>query len=270
MTSIPTHASLTLNIEQAKNIGRLLQESREKLQLPIHEAADKLLLSKQQILGLEVGEIKSFYGAKLYAQAADKYAAHLSLSIVPSELLFEVTQSETLDTINPADVPSSSISTDVKPPAGKAKIKPSSNIVAVRLGLVCLLVGIITLQIATSVDTPINTEPLAAPPNNLPLTAVPAPEATTNSNIAPGTVQLHFSGTSWVQVVYANGTKHEKMYHQNDKLDLEPAKLQALIIGNASAVTLSNTEGEISLKAYVGSGSKVARIIGTEIRKLGN
>ena len=270
MTSIPTHASLTLNIEQAQNIGRLLQESREKLQLPIQEVADKLLLSKQQILGLEAGEIKNFYGARLYAQAADKYAAYLSLSMVPSELLFEATQKAATDTINPEDAQTSSVNVEDRSSDEKAKPVRSSNKIWVGLGLLGLIAGTISVLIATRVDTPTKTEPLAAPPNNLPLTAVPAPEATTNSDIAPGTVQLHFSGTSWVQVVDANGTKHEKMYHQNDKLDLDPAKLQALIIGNASAVTLSNNEGEISLKAYIGSGSKVARIIGTKIRKLGN
>ena len=270
MSSITTHANLTLNIEQAENIGRLLQESREKLQLPIQEVADKLLLSKQQILGLEAGEIKSFYGARLYAQAADKYAAYLGLSTVPSELLFEVTQSETPDTINPADAPTRSVNTDDRTPTGIAKPEHSSKTLFVGLGLISLIVGVISVMIATRVDIPIKTEPLATLPNNVSLPAAALPEPTTNNDVAPGKVLLRFSGTSWVQVVESNGTKQEKMYHSGEKLDLEPAKLQALIIGNASAVTLSNNQGEIGLKGFVSAGSKVARIIGPEIRKLGN
>ena len=279
MTSITTHASLTLNIEQAENIGRLLQDSREKQQLPIQEVADKLLLSKQQIIGLEAAEIKNFYGVRLYAQAADKYAAYLGLSTVPSELLFEVTQSETLDTINPANLPTLSVNADDRPSAEIAKPKRLLKILFVGLGLLGLIAGIISVLIATRVDTPIKTEPLspqprvtaqAAPePDKTSTPVAPVLEPTTDNDIASGKIRINFSGTSWVQVVDANGTKQEKMYHQNDKLDLEPTKLQALIIGNANAVTLSNNEGEISLKAYVGSGSKVARIIGPEVRKLG-
>ena len=94
------------------------------------------------------------------------------------------------------------------------------------------------------------------------------PEAT--SGIARGHIELKFTGSSWVQSVDTQGVKQEKIYRSGDTLALEANKLQALIVGNAGVVSISNAQGEISLKPYIGQNSQVARILGPDARKLGN
>lgn len=89
------------------------------------------------------------------------------------------------------------------------------------------------------------------------------------STVARGLVIIRFSGSSWVQVVYADGRKQQHTYKAGETLNVEPAKLQALIIGNAEVATAESANGAENLSAHVSPGSKVTRIIGPSVRVLG-
>lgn len=102
----------SLNLDVARNLGSLLRSGRESVKLTPQEVADKLLFSKAQVLGLETGETHFFYGDRLFAQCADKYAAFLGLAELPSATL--LTTEDPAIAINPTGA--ATIETEVKKP----------------------------------------------------------------------------------------------------------------------------------------------------------
>ena len=79
----------TLNQEMAITVGQQLKATRMGRGLTLQQAADPLLLSVRQIECLEAGDSALFYGARLYAQAADKYASFLHIDVMPSQMMLE-------------------------------------------------------------------------------------------------------------------------------------------------------------------------------------
>lgn len=77
---------VTLNDRYIKDLGHLLRESRERRGESIPEMGDKLLLSKDQIAGLENYTLSKFYGERHFAQALIKYAEFLNQPIERDEL----------------------------------------------------------------------------------------------------------------------------------------------------------------------------------------
>ena len=83
-----------LDTDYSKSLGSELKSAREARKLSINDAADILLLSRHQIMGLESGTTTFFYSSTLYAQAADKYAALLALKNRPSSALLASTEKD--------------------------------------------------------------------------------------------------------------------------------------------------------------------------------
>ena len=83
-----------LDTDYSKSLGSELKLAREARKLSINDAADMLLLSRHQIMGLESGTTTFFYSSTLYAQAADKYAALLALKNRPSAALLASTEND--------------------------------------------------------------------------------------------------------------------------------------------------------------------------------
>lgn len=94
MTPASKQLHRTLNAKAVYHLGQTFGIARESLNLSQQEVADKLLLSKAQIEGLEVGKQNCFYGAQFYAQCADKYAAFLGLAEQPSAQLLLTNDNE--------------------------------------------------------------------------------------------------------------------------------------------------------------------------------
>ncbi len=82
-------------------------------------------------------------------------------------------------------------------------------------------------------------------------------------------LKLTFSAPSWVQVVEQNGKRIEKVFTPQDSLNLDPATLATLVIGNARETKLFTNATEIDLSKYLNTGSGVARLNQSEIMKLG-
>lgn len=325
-----------INPECTRTLGAQLREARELRKLSTQDVADKLLFSKNQVIGLEAGELKYFYGTKLYAQAADKYAAFMELPQCPSAILFdfgcpEDTAIEAIAEAPAAAQKSSAPDTTVEPVVVEAAIAeatapqfktvtqtPATRMLARKPKRSALFWGVAAPAIVAGVfyqkltDTdaakpapvqaaeaeakpiptpaetaaPASTTPIAptqaAETALAPTTATPAKvvvveksepaskpvESAQNNAVPDGTIQLSFKGSSWVQSVDQSGSKQEKTYQSGDTLTLHPGKLQALIIGNASAVTVSSSKNPINLGTYVAQGSQVARLLGPQVRQL--
>ena len=301
-----------INLDNAKALGLRFCTERNARRESQQDIADALLLSKLQIIGLETGDKKSFYSAKMFGQAADKYAAYLSFEDKPSATLFS-TNNDNPDNsvahiIEPVTTEEAPIEVEeafianVEALSSDALPRKSRSFKTALLAIVAgsvIIIGYLAVPTEPTAAAP-QPEPVlkaaeASPPHNAILipaqtaAATPTPTAqaqaeqkepvkteavtkqtqTETSSVATGHILIKFSGSSWVQTVEKNGGKQEKIYKAGDTLDLEPAKLQALVIGNASSVTVSDSKADVSLKPYVASGSQVARIIGPDIRKLG-
>ena len=303
----PKHRPV-LDLDQAHSLGLRFCAERNARKLSIQEIADTLLLSKQQVLGLEIGDLKSFYGAKLYAQAADKYAAFLAFTEKPSATLmqsgiadtatvdsFEVpaqtqpasmVQSEALDETSTETI---AITAPVDVSAAPRRKTPVIRRLALPLALIAVagIVGYTQQTTPSTVSPPplptpsqTQTNEVAQPATVTQQTREPSPAsietplekteaAASSADVPDGRIELTFSGASWVQAVDKDGAKQEKIYRQGDSLELNPSQLQALIIGNSNAVSIKTAKKTIDLKPYIGEGSQVARIIGSDIRQLG-
>lgn len=269
MTPASKQLHRTLNANTACHLGQSFRIARESLNLSQQEVADKLLLSKAQIEGLEVGKQNCFYGAQFYAQCADKYAAFLGLAEQPSEKLLD----------NPNDAEELEL---IREPLAKPKHLrwPLLAMSAGTIGLIAVGVSVWTQSI-TAPDTPpplVAAEPITSAPITEPeqkpeqkqesTASTLPPSESDKSNLASNSIQLSFSDSSWVQVVETNGNRQEKTYKTGDTVTLEPSKLQGIIIGNAKAVTVSSPDGNININRYIAPGSQVARIIGPDARNL--
>jgi len=119
---------------------------------------------------------------------------------------------------------------------------------------------------APTPNTSDKSEPIKVEPEK----AAVAVQPVASEAVATGLIQIKFNESSWVQSVDKDGRKQEKVYLRGETLELAPASLQALVIGNADAVIVTSGSAPISLKPYMASGSQVARIMGPAIRKLGD
>lgn len=276
----------SLNLDVARNLGSLLRSGRESVNLTPQEVADKLLFSKAQVLGLETGETHFFYGNRLFAQCADKYAAFLGLTEHPSATLLAtddvaVVCDQTGATNIKAElttpmVQDVAIAAPVDTEASVISTPSKRNIRCLILAFAVAALGIfVVASILWNTADPKFTEPVVSAP---PATAVPSPEPplpqpqpTTEKKeqIPSVSIKLSFSGSSWVQVVETNRTRKDKTYKAGDTLTLEPKKLQALVIGNSKVVMVSSDQGNVSIKGFIAPGSQVARIIGDNVRTLG-
>ena len=300
------HTYPVVDTDKARQLGMRLRCARESQACNPEDMADKLLLSKQQVLGLEAGEHTCFYGTKLYAQAADKYAALLQLDFRPSEQLFTAPKDE----VAPVK-PQQSITATTTAAIPIAPETPRENITdntvsnpaprwMLRLTISAVVLVAVTIvglaifeQQSASPQRASLTQPLqnkasesqsapapepAAPPAVTPaapaepekpaLATSPSQPLAKDDALPTGSIRITFSGASWVQVVNSNGQKQERTYRDGESLVIQPEKLQALIIGNASVVSVSSNTGEIRLSPYVSAGSQVARLIGPQIRHL--
>lgn len=297
---------LEINPDKAKALGLRFCAERNARQLSPQDIADALLLSKLQVNGLETANHQSFYSAKMFGQAADKYAQYLGFEEKPSLTLFG-SDPEPERALTEVEIVTEMATPTPKTSAPKtAEVNmegtPRSSRFRVALVVLCVL-GIVTLVYKATLTEPVaaapQPEPVArttepnpsiapptpvtetasatpaptvptqnAPEKTEPVKTTPAEKPVASDNIAPGHILIKFNESSWVQSVDKNGSKQEKVYRPGDTLDLEPAKLQALVIGNAGAVIVNSSNAPISLKPYMASGSQVARIIGPDIRKL--
>ena len=299
-----THAAFegpsSLPVEQM--VGQSLFAARTERGLALEDVANALLLSTRQIEELECGKSQLFYNTNIYHRCLDKYAALLALDIVPSSLLAEQTytipeEKFAVTTVVPSESPLK-INCSAKPRAPLVSILLKQKWVLFGAALSVVAVGIFDMVMyktqpespsasltklavmtaseeaaPVTISSDINADKpgLVPLPENTKISMEPpaiSPETNTTKN---QTIRMQFNDNCWVQTVDQLGHQIEKTYKSGDVLEIDPSKLQALIIGDYHAIALAtqNSGNEIKLKPFVNPGSDVARIIGQDVRNLG-
>jgi len=74
---------LRLSLDKSHSVdeGAVLAERRTALELSIDDVADRLLLSRSQVRGLESNSVAAFYNQGFFERARDKYSAFLDSRI---------------------------------------------------------------------------------------------------------------------------------------------------------------------------------------------
>lgn len=264
-----------LDRQRAKDLGLRFLAERTQRNLSIQDVADKLLLSRQQVQGLESGEPQYFYGVKLFAQVADKYAELLGLLDRPSSyIVVHADHTENVQTT----IDDKSSSESLHQMMYRSQFMRFGLFIIMAIALLGALYQYNSTPdskianprpagIHENVTENLEQQPAAPSPDNSATKITPDPKTGVGSDSTSNvTIQLRFSDTCWVQVVDSKGKKLDKTYHSGDTLELPPIDLKALIIGNSKAVSVSDSASEISLKPYVQEGSNVARIFGESLR----
>lgn len=257
------------------SIGQDLAIERESRGQSTRDVADALLFSIRQVEGIESGCMKAFYNDRFYRQCADKYAMYLGLTPLPSEQIQEI---ECMNEQIANEV--------VAPDLSVSKTSPNIPKYLTLSALVVLILSLLALYWvfqgrapntidktpkvvqAENTNPPVPENPQAPTEHKRfdPLSQQQSHPASNDKHI----IHLKFNDSCWVQSVSKDGQKTVKNYRAGETLDIAPQTLQALIIGNRNAVRMfAQTGTEISLKEFSNPDSNVVRIIGTNIRDLG-
>lgn len=257
-------------------IGQAFAAERASRGLGVKTVADALLLSSLQIEDIEAGCLTHFYNERLYRRCADKYAAYLGVSPLPSERLQVFTNSETnLTEAVPQRLLLASKSTG---PHLKTTLRFALLVVLLALGVLYWVnpsparKAISEAQgVWQSINSP-TTQAAQPKPAIQPVAIAPVTQEEPRAEAIPNnTIRLNFNSACWIQSVGTNGQKSEKTYQAGETLEISPQSLQALIIGNRKAVTLLSPTGtEIRLNEFTNLDTNVVRIVGNQIRNLGH
>lgn len=87
---------------------------------------------------------------------------------------------------------------------------------------------------------------------------------------AQNRITLKFNEPSWVKYVIKDGTAHEKIYQPDEQLEIDPATIESLVIGNAGATTLTSGNAIVDLKSHSINKNGIARISPEDFSRLMN
>ncbi len=291
-------------LDCAQQISGQLEAARQARGLSKKEVAYQLMLSADQVNCLENRSLKSFYSSQYYVLAAKKYAAFLGVTIAQPQvpevapLVIPVVSSEKSSPLKSSIlvgrrsllwafaalviilvglvfvVREGAHDRDTLPVTSALPVAPVETVVApvVPAAPVVPVDTAAAPVVPASPAAPMGTASLAksSQTDNVPHPATPS-TAPPSESAKTGTVvlQLNFTAATWVSTYRRDGAHEQKVYGPEDtlKLDLEP--LTELIIGNAPATRLSIGKNKISLKRFTSPDSNVARVVGQNLRDLG-
>lgn len=277
-------------------LGELLRDHRLSSKTDVSSLARKLILSAAQITAIEAGSQAAFHNTRFYLRALKKYLAETDFNPqldAEAQLLFTQIESQLLET-DPYkaknevhSLVSAGLAHSRQPRF--AKLNRKYVRLCIIMLLLCAAVAILLALINRTADkTPAQTEntvaltqsaPTAAPAtqnkpvSNSPETRIKAPDKvnqtlTQEPSPSPSLLKLTFSAPSWVQVVELNGKRIEKVFTTQDTLELDPASLASLVIGNARETQLYLNTKAVDFSKNINSASGVARFSQQEISAL--
>lgn len=267
---------IEINADYAQTIGRALRERRDAIEESVETIADKLLMSRDQIRGLENYSLKKFYGERHFAQALIKYAAFINIPIQPDELMRNgaLAAGEVINETNPEPSPPA----EEKP---KTRLFQSPAIRAISAVLFAsATLSMVGLIIYTQLDSILKSDPyehVQTSHNNAVSTAettvaeahAPDPKDISSQTTEPDPyVLVETTHQTWIQLNFSNGQVTQKTYPANTKLSFERGELRGLIIGNLNTANLRLNGEKIALASYQKPDSNVARILGKDGQKL--
>lgn len=255
---------VVINLSYAREVGDSLQTIRESRQLSRDDISDLLVCSVQQVLGLESGSARYFYGSRLFAQALSRYAELLEFALDRSQLVQSgewvpgaiAEQSSVIEAVS-SDILSQ------KPSKTTAKLSTLSCLLlrnankskTERLMLIrqylfkismALAIGVISIfafnvlmdaQYVALASKKKSSAQNDAPPMSVehqPISANLRAESIRQRN----QFRLNFIGQSWVQIRYINQKSIDRIYQRGESLSFDIDQFTSLVIGNVDATQL--------------------------------
>jgi cytoskeletal protein RodZ len=256
-------------LDCAQQISGQLEEARQARGLSQKEVAYQLMLSADQINCLETRSLKSFYNPQYYVLAAKKYAAFLGVKMAQPQA--------------PAVVPTATpVASPDQPLPAKANVLVGRPFLWALAALMIIVFGVAYVardgsrerdapsgpaSLAVPVETVAPSAPPSPPPATPPLAPPVAPHAAVEKS-GRAELQLRFSAATWVSLYRRDGSHEQKVFGPEETLQLDAESLTELIIGNAPATRLHVGKNEISLQRFTNPESKVARLVGQNLRDL--
>ena len=300
----------------AVTFGALLVRHRTELGLSLQDVSNRLLLSTNQVRGLEADNRQAFYNDWFYVQATKKYASFLNLPL-PAEIVASLDQAaltnkQATGRIGLEQHPQN------RQALGKFQLHESSDrrlstMIAASFVVVGVIVGFVTFNelrtkdadlaqnetveniqqvdktaVASTAASDKNTDLADAQPSAAESTRpelTPTSETTASQTVAShqnlatqalndvvqapahtvSELTLTFTGDCWVQATSTDGNRIEKIYKQGDTLQLNLTNLKSLVLGNATATSMSAGPVDVPLTDFTIRGGVVARILATDL-----
>lgn len=282
-------------------LGAQLKQAREAQNTSVADMADKLLMSKNQILGIEQGEmLHFFYSPRHFLQMVRKYCDLLdipfpdTLIIDGTPLAGDVSVPPPIQEITPPVVlrepaPAASLSS-ATPTEKKHVTQQATGKRPLFWGATLVTLLLLTIWLGSpwgkepsprnqevakhepteqskavdaSSDKPEKTESVIAEPT-LPAPIQPAQASATSAPFAI----LATHAPCWVQLNYTDGKKHQEVYPPNTTLAFKKGELAGIIIGDLNAASLSVSGNKVDLRKYQKPDSNVARILNKDAESL--
>ena len=279
-----------------ESFGVLLSRQRTLLGLSLQDVSTQLLLSTNQVRGLEADNHQAFYNDWFYVQATKKYANFLNLPL-PADIV------QSLDKAALTNKASTGrLGLEQHPQnqqgLGQFDINPGRNrqvsaMIAASLVVVGVLVGFVSVnelrsnsndvaQIESSAESEVPVavnEVVETPPDTTVAinTAIAASQNLATEELARATdipvqtqqpvseLTLTFTGDCWVQAISSDGNRVEKIYKQGETLHLSLGSLKSLVLGNATATSMAAGPVDVPLTDFTVRGGVVARILATDL-----
>jgi cytoskeletal protein RodZ len=261
------------------SFGASLEQARKLLGLSLQDVSTRLLLSVNQIRGLEAENQQAFYNDWFYVQAAKKYSGFLNIAL--PESLINAAEHPALSRMSPVTQGSKTLAghPTVKIDLGRFSHQRSASqrtasIVFFSLVLFGFAVGIgvfAYLNLFSDVP-PVQTAVIEIPAATVPPPVVaptpetpPAPEIITPPAPLMTQLTLSFTAACWIQAINTDGTRVEKIFNNGEKLELDLLKLSKLVVGNVAAISMTAGVKDVPIGTFVNRGSTVARLTGAEL-----
>lgn len=265
--------AVLLNDPYVTEIGHALRDCREQSGASVPETADQLLMSKDQINGLENFNLEKFYGERHFAQALIKYAEFLQQPIDPDQITLQGDLTAGLITCYPAPTP------EVAQPAqSRWRSHHGYSLAAIAIfGIILWTQFSHPTHERTNTAAPKPTPAVAITQAPEPMPMVEVIETKPAATVAQAIIHpaknntpivLETQSPCWIQLNYADGKSSQKVYPSNTKLEFARGELSGIIIGNLNAATLLVNNEKIVLAKYQKPDSNVARILGQDGSKL--
>jgi cytoskeletal protein RodZ len=243
--------------------------------LSLQDVSTRLLLSVNQIRGLEAENQQAFYNDWFYVQAAKKYSGFLNITL--PESLLNAAEHPALSRMSPvmqsgnslkaypnarADLGSfSDHNSTTRRPVSVLFFSLLFLVLAIGIGVVVYVKWPFEQVVETAVNDVANeVAPEPPEPVQVATPVVPVPPTKPITQLT-----LTFKGACWIQAINTDGTRVEKIFNDGEKLDLNLLTLNKLVIGNVVATKMLAGDLEVPLSSLTNRGSAVARLTGTEL-----
>ena len=259
MHNYPGNPPFSIDQEFSRKIGLQLKAVREGKDISVEKVSNALVLSVNQVRGLEAADPSSFYSLRIFVTAIKKYAAYLDIPVCQDQLIINgtFTIGEIQDGHTKKSIKSTEAMGKFTPPLNNLVFDRNKNkeIKINSLKFATILVSALLLASLFYIE---NNDTLASlfkntiteevKIDNLETPIDPNPITAAKSNIDQ--VTINFDGNSWVRIEFINGKNIERIYTKNESETLNPEQIRKITIGNAPVTSIKINEQATDLAIF--------------------